>query len=210
MCDVQARETAASYDRIVASYEEQAANSSPERTDFFETFALRLRRGGVVLDVGCGPGHDLEALHARGLTALGMDSSPGMARRVRDRGHQVVVADLRCVPLVEGCLDGLWSSASLLHVPRPEVSATLASWQQLLRPGGVLGVITSLGDDEGWEAVPYKPASQHGDVLLRRWFVHHDRDALTELITTAGFQIEQAEVREGNRRWLQLLAIKRG
>lgn len=210
MRDVQARETAASYDRIVASYEAQASQPSLDRTAFFETFALRLRRGGVVLDAGCGPGHDMEALHARGLRALGIDSSLGMARRTRDRGHQVVVADVRRVPLVQGCLDGLWSSASLLHVPRPEVPATLATWQRLLRPGGVFGLITSLGDDEGWEAVPYKPASQHGDVLLRRWFVHHDRDALTQLVSTAGFHIEQAEVREGNRRWLQLLALKRG
>lgn len=205
-----ARETAESYDRIIESYEAQAAQPPPERTAFLGRFIGRVGHQGVVLDAGCGPGHDLDALRARGLTAVGLDASIGMARRARSRGHLVMVADLRRPPISPGVLDAVWSSASLLHVTRADVAPTLVAWQRLLRQGGVLGLITSLGGDEGWEAVPYKPGSQHVGVPLRRWFVHHDREALMRSISEAGFRVDHSEERDGHRRWLQVLATKHG
>lgn len=203
-----ARETAESYDRIVDSYEAQAAQPPPARTAFLTTFIERVRQHGLVLDAGCGPGHDLDELSAGGLTAFGLDSSIGMARRARSRGHLVLAADVRRPPVRPGVLDGLWSSATLLHVARPDVLRTLVEWQGLLRPAGALGLITSLGSDEGWEAVPYKPGSQHVGVPLRRWFVHHDREALLRTIGQAGFRVDHSEERDGHRRWLQVLATK--
>lgn len=205
-----ARETAESYDRIVDSYEAQAAQPPPERTAFLLRFMQHVRQKGVVLDAGCGPGHDLDALMAGGLRAFGLDASIGMARRAGSKGHLVLAADLRRPPIGFGVLDGLWSSASLLHVPRPDVAPTLVAWQRLLRPGGVLGLITSLGDDEGWEAVPYKPGSQHEGSPLRRWFVHHNREALIRSLSEAGFRLQHSEERDGHRRWLQVLAVKQG
>lgn len=210
MSDSHIGETASSYGRIVDSYEAQAAQPAPERTAFRDQFLRCVRPAGIVLDAGCGPGQDLDVFAGRGLTALGVDASLGMCRRVRDRGHPVSVADVRRVPLTPRCLDGLWSSASLLHVPRSDVAATLTSWSRLLRLGGVLGLITSLGDDEGWEAVPYKVGSQHGDVPLRRWFVHHDREELTRVISQSGFRVDRVEERNGHRRWLQVLATSSG
>lgn len=203
-----ARETAASYDRIVDSYEAQVAQPPPARTAFLAGFVARVRGRGLVLDAGCGPGQDLDAFSGRGLTAFGLDASTGMARRARSRGHLVLAADLRRPPVRSGVLDGLWSSASLLHVPRPDVAPTLAAWHRSLRPGGVLGLITSLGGDEGWEAVPYAPDSQHVGAPLRRWFVHHDREALLRCLGEAGLRVDSADERDGHRRWLQVLASK--
>lgn len=201
-----ARETAESYDRIVDSYEAQSAQPPLARTAFLARFIERVRQHGLVLDAGCGPGHDLDELSARRLTAFGLDASVGMARRASSKGHLVLAADLRRPPVRPGVLHGLWSSASLLHVARLDVAPTLVAWQRLLRPGGVLGLITSLGGDEGWEAVPYKPGSQHVGAPLRRWFVHHDREALLRLIGEAGFRVDHSEERDGHRRWLQVLA----
>lgn len=84
----------------------------------------------------------------------------------------------------------------------------LVAWQRLLRPGGVLGFIISLGGVEGWEVVPYKPGSQYVGAPLRRWFVHHEREALLRLIGEAGFRVDHWEERNGLRRWLQALAAK--
>lgn len=207
MSDPELRETARSYDRIVDSYEAQATNAPPARTAFVDQFIDRVRPSGVVLDAGCGPGHDVSHFVARGLDAFGIDTSIGMARRAFERGQRVAVADIRRPPLAAGSIDALWSSASLLHVPRPDVASTLASWKGLLRPGGLLGLITSLGGDEGWEAVPYAVGTQHGDVPLRRWFVHHERNALEKAIRESGFLVAHSAVREAHRQWLQLVAV---
>lgn len=159
-----------------------------------------------MVDAGCGPGEDVALFTSRGLRAVGVDGSVGMARRVRERGERVVLGDLRALPVRQESLDGLWSSASLLHVPRQEVPATLASWHRLLRPAGVLALSTSLGGHEGWEAVPYAPSPAHGDAKLRRWFVHHSRDELLSLLAGAGFAVLSVEERESHRRWVQVLA----
>ena len=199
-------ETAASYDRVVDSYEAQVRIPAPQRTAFRDLFTSRLRGGGQVLDAGCGPGQDAEHFQRLGWSILAVDASRNMVLRARERGCAAVVGDLRRLPVADRSLDGLWSSASLLHVPRPEVGGTFARWADLLRPGGILGLITSLGHDEGWEAVPYAPGAQHQGVPLRRWFVHHERDALIELVQRTGLLIDHVEERAGHRHWLQLLA----
>lgn len=199
-------ETAASYDRVVDSYEAQVQAPAPQRTAFRDLFTSRLRPGGRVVDAGCGPGHDAAHFQLLGWSALAVDASRNMAHRARERGCAAVVGDLRRLPVADRSLDGLWSSASLLHVPRSEAAGTIARWAELLRPGGTLGLITSLGRDEGWEVVPYTPSAQHQDVPLRRWFVHHERDSLIELVQGAGLLLDHVEERTSHRNWLQLLA----
>ncbi len=200
------RETASSYDKIVASYEAQTHSPAPQRTGFRDVFISYLRARANVVDAGCGPGHDAEYFQQRGLSCLAFDASRGMVLRARERGCSALVGDLRRLPVANQSLDGLWSSASLLHVPRSEVADTITRWAELLRPNGVLGLITSLGNDEGWEAVPYIPGDQHHSVPLRRWFVHHQRDALVELVEGAGLAVQHVEERASHRHWLQLLA----
>lgn len=48
--------------------------------------ALLARALGPVLDVGCGPGRHVLALHRRGVTALGLDIAPLAVRVARRRG----------------------------------------------------------------------------------------------------------------------------
>ena len=76
----------------------------------------------------------------------------------------------------------------------------------MLAPGGRLGLSTSLGGDEGWELVPYAGADPEGGEL-HRWFVHHDLDGLTALLTTAGFTVLSTQVRTLHRTWAQVHAL---
>lgn len=201
------QETARSYDRIVDGYEQQARHAAAQRDSFRDRFIQLLTAPqGAVLDAGCGPGLDADHFRAQGFLPVGVDISFGMARRARERTLPVAVADLRQLPLRPTSFDGIWCSASLLHVPREQAPLVLSGFRHLLRPSGVLGLVTSLGGDEGWEAVPYEKDSQYRDVPLRRWFVHHERDQLESLVRTSGLRLEHSEVRLSHRRWLQLLA----
>lgn len=208
MTDPAWAENSATYDRIVDDYEVQAGKVSPEFAAFRASFVTRLPERGQVLDLGCGPGRDAAHFMTLGLRVAALDASTGMVRRARQHGVPAAVGDHRRPPFGPAVADGVWSSATLLHVPRQDVPATLAAWRRLLRPHGVLGLSTSLGDTEGWEDVPY--ASDEPEVDRRRWFVHFRRDELLGLLTAAGFTILSAEERSSHRKWLQVLAEAEG
>jgi SAM-dependent methyltransferase len=90
---------------------------------------------GPVLDVGCGPGRHLAALHAAGVTALGIDLSPAAvahARRSGARVHEGCVFD--AVPL-----EGSWRTVLLFDGNigiGGEPTALLARCRDLLDPTG--------------------------------------------------------------------------
>ncbi len=198
--------TRLSYQQIAADYEVQTRDTAPELRAFRDAFAAQVT--GLVADLGCGPGQHAQALRAAGLTVVGVDLSTAMLALAARRGVPVVQGDLRLLPLAPGAFGGLWSSASLLHVPRDDVDATLVGWHGLVQPGGVLGLSTSLGGAQGWELVPYAtplPVAQP----LSRWFVHHDKADLLQRLARAGFTVEHAEVREAKRTWLTVLARAR-
>lgn len=206
MTDPTTRETAATYDRIVDDYEARALTVTPEFGAFRASFAERVPSAGLVLDLGCGPGRDAAHFIGVGFRVAALDASHGMAARARRNGVCVTVGDHRRPPFRTNVADGVWSSATLLHVPRGDVPATLTRWRQLLRPGAAFGLSTSLGDSEGWEDVPYAADAYDPEVELRRWFVHFGREELLDLIAGAGFKILSAQERTSHRRWLQVLA----
>jgi SAM-dependent methyltransferase len=203
--DVRAA-TASAYDHIVDDFVRRNSAVPPDVAEYRASFVAAVGDGARVADLGCGPGRDAAYFLEIGLRVVAVDASRQMAMHARGEGVAVAQADIRSVPLRSGSLDGIWSAASLLHVPRPDARRTLRSWWQLLRPAGVLGLSTSLGDDEGWEACPYDPSTQPTNTAPRRWFVHHDQEALLELVHAAGFEVVSARERVSHRRWIQVLA----
>jgi SAM-dependent methyltransferase len=200
--------TAASYDLVVDQYEALTRAVPREFESFRSRFVAALPPGAVVVDLGCGPGRDLECFERSGLRSLGIDLSVGMAHRARGLVSAVARADLRVLPVQRESVDGLWCAASLLHAPRSDVARTLAEWNAALHPDGVLGLNTSIGTDEGWELVPYLQALGPRHPQLRRWFVHHKPDDLLALLRQAMFQVEAAVTTQSFRTWLQVLARK--
>ena len=198
--------TARSYDLIAAGYARGNASLSGEVATFRDTFVASVRAGGLVADLGCGPGRDALFFASAGLNAVGIDASSEMVRLAVTNGADARVGDLREPELALGSVDGIWSNASLLHVPRGDVPRTLRAWHQALAPGGVLGLLTSTGADEGWEQVPYDPTKQAVPSGVRRWFVHHEKPGLLTLLVDAGFHVDAVSERVSHRVWLQVLA----
>jgi ubiquinone/menaquinone biosynthesis C-methylase UbiE len=108
--------------------------------------ALDLRPGQVALDVGCGPGANLQDL-SDGVTATGrvvaVDLGPAMAREAKNRmaGHanvQVLVGDGHRLPLAGGCVDRARLDRVLQHVSSP--AEILTEIRRVARPGAVLAL----------------------------------------------------------------------
>ncbi len=120
-------------------------------TEFLDA-ALADLPDGPVLDVGCGPAQVSGFLIGRGRSAIGIDLAPGMlaaAARLVPRA-KLIAADLLALPLRPASFAGAVASYSLHHLPRGRLNAALEGLRDVLKPGGVLVVITHAGGGEEW------------------------------------------------------------
>jgi SAM-dependent methyltransferase len=124
---------------IAATYDELR----PVDDNWRELFELLVREGDLVgrrvLDVGCGTGRVAAALAERGSRVWGLEPSPEMAARARERGVDVKVARAERMPFKEGWFDRavLWLVAHLID--RPAAFAELA---RVLGPDGRVAIAT--------------------------------------------------------------------
>lgn len=137
-------------------------------------FSARIPHG-IVLDLGCGAGYDLDAFRSRGHPAFGLDYAEPLAGIARARSLcPVIVADMRAVPFRSGVFDGVWASASLLHLPRHDLPIALGEIRRVLKPGGLLFASVKAGD-----------GSRRGED--GRIFTLHRRDSWEVSLASQGF-----------------------
>jgi SAM-dependent methyltransferase len=155
MVSSKIQKTIASYDRDAACFAARWGDLRLERA--LSAFAGRVAGRRLVLDLGCGPGRDVDFLGRLGCRVVGLDLSAGMLAQARSRlpGGAFVQADLRRLPFAAGCLDGIWACASLLHLPGEQFAAALADLARLLRrPVGLLYLSLKGGRGERWVSGP--------------------------------------------------------
>jgi SAM-dependent methyltransferase len=79
-------ETQETYDLITAEYARQNAAAWSNLADHIRILTASLPPGGVVADIGCGPGRDIALIRARGFRVIGIDRSLGQLRTNGVRG----------------------------------------------------------------------------------------------------------------------------
>ncbi len=115
-----------------------AAIGWQDRVDAWPHIAAYKRRSyellpepGPILDVGCGPAHDLRAIGAR---AIGIDVSLAMCRTARARDTSVARAVAGALPFGRSVFAGVRADRVLEHLDDPD--AALAEMVRVTRPGG--------------------------------------------------------------------------
>jgi 2-polyprenyl-3-methyl-5-hydroxy-6-metoxy-1,4-benzoquinol methylase len=161
-------------------------------------FAGLLPTGARILDAGCGAGRDAKAFAAMGFDVTATEAAPRLAELARRHTG----LDIRVMTFDEmdwrGAFDGIWACASLLHVPRANLPATLRRLRDALVPGGVLWMSFKHGDQE--RQVP------------GRIFTDLDESGSARLLSVAGgLELIEMEVTgdvrpdRAHERWLSLL-----
>ena len=136
--------------------------------------------GDRVLDVGCGPGVNFDALAgamAHDGRVVGVDASAGMVRRARDEaaasdgGCSVVRGDAASLPFPDGSFDRAFSTLAVSAVP--DAGSAVAEVARVLRPGGRFVVL----DAQPFETLPLaylNPVVNPVSAWATAW--HPDRD----------------------------------
>jgi TDG/mug DNA glycosylase family protein len=167
------------YERSAAAYRERRRSYAPERA---ASFSALLPAGGVRIDLGCGPGHDLPHL---GTPTVAVDAAPAMVAEARrhHRGTPGLVADLAALPLRHGSVAGVWASRCLQHVERARLPLALAGLHRVLAPGGVLDLTVFRGEGEA--------RSGPDDDFPGRLFTWWPPDRLVDVLVGAGFTVDE-------------------
>lgn len=191
--------TIQTYDAIAAEFARDTWNIRLARA--LDSFARYLIPAARVLDLGCGPGRDIEWLRARGYRTTGADLSLGMLREARARvGGALMCGDMRALSCAPQSFDGVWLCAALLHLPRVDAPRALAEARRVLHAMRPLYVAAQQGEGEQWS-----------EARGARFFAYYQPDELAALIRLAGFDIQELWINRDESRpginWINLIAV---
>ncbi|MEV7399637.1 methyltransferase domain-containing protein [Streptomyces sp. NPDC091267] len=187
--------TRASYDTVAVDYASLLADelaAKPLDRHVLGAFAehVTAEGGGPVADLGCGPGRVTAYLRDAGLSAFGVDLSPGMVAEARRRhpGLRFEEGTMSALDLADGSLRGALAWYSLVHTPPQELGPYVTEFHRVLAPGGHLLLAFKVGD----ERVRLEHAYGHPvDLDVYRF----SPDRVAELLRRTGFAVRARLVR---------------
>lgn len=114
-----------------------------------DRFLKYLQVGVHILDLGCGSGRDAKVFLEKGYQITAIDGSSACCKLAADYiDQEVLCRTFKQLSFTEE-FEGIWASASLLHVPYDELTEIFLLIDQALKPGGVLYASFKYGDFEG-------------------------------------------------------------
>lgn len=146
--------TKAAYGTVADSYAELLEGSlaaSPADRAVLGLFAesILARGGGLVADVGCGPGRITAYLHDLGLDVIGLD----LTRAMVELGHRqypalsFIEASIAALPIRAGSVAGVVAWYSMIHTPPQDRPGVFAELAKVLQPGGLFLTAFHIGDE---------------------------------------------------------------
>ena len=132
-------------------------------------FLARCKPGGRILELGTGSGRDARAMLDAGFSVDATDGSAGLAAIAEEVLGQPVRTMLFHELTAVGEYDGVFASASLLHVPRAELGDIIGRVRRALKDGGVAWASFKSGTAEGVDGLGRFYNYLSADDLLACW-----------------------------------------
>jgi ubiquinone/menaquinone biosynthesis C-methylase UbiE len=193
--------TRESYEQIAQTYAQVSATMGENLLEIARRFLTLLEPNSNILDVGCGPGRDMAWFESHNINVTGVDFSSSMLEIAREKVHgSLVQADMRKLQFEAHSVDGIWCSASLLHLPKTDSPTALLEFKRMLKPAGILFLAVQEGEGEHLETREVYGENQ-------RFFARYTTPEMTELLEAAGFEILDGYTHETRDRiWVRFLA----
>jgi SAM-dependent methyltransferase len=135
------------YDDNAQEFFEDTVNA--DMSSHYEEFLRMLDKNACILDAGCGSGRDSKMFKSLGYNVVAIDASAEMCRLASEYANvNVKHMKFQDIPFVN-VFDGIWASASLLHVPSSELDSVLGKLKDSLKENGVIYASFKCGDYEG-------------------------------------------------------------
>ncbi len=139
-------ETIEYYNKNAKSFIEGTINA--DMSDCRNRFLKYVKKGGRILDAGCGSGRDSLAFMEAGYEVDAFDASEEICRNASERLGFTVECKRFEELTGENRYDGIWASASLLHVREEELKDVMLRLKKLLKADGILYASFKEGNKE--------------------------------------------------------------
>lgn len=134
---------------------------------------VRAAQPRTAIDIGCGTGPLVEQLVDRGISAIGVDSSPAVidAARRRVPGARFELGSVTALPFADHSIDAATLIEVVEHLDDETLRAAIAEAARILRPGGVLMITTPNAEElsAATRQCPDCGAEFHVYQHVRRW-----------------------------------------
>ncbi|TCK56472.1 2-polyprenyl-3-methyl-5-hydroxy-6-metoxy-1,4-benzoquinol methylase [Flavobacterium sp. 90] len=173
--------TASEYQKVVSSFE-----LLPEINEFI----LKVNKGGEILDLGCGPGHHALFFSNNDFSVTGIDLSSEMIELAKKASvkSNFKIMDILTLDFQKASFDGIWASASLLHIPKNKITPVLQKLKEILIKDGILYI--SLKQGNGSELFT---DIRYGGV--DKYYVYYQLEEIENILKKIGFKILKIELK---------------
>ncbi len=185
------------------SYYEEHAKAYIEKTfgadmsSSCDLFLKRIPKGAYILDAGFGSGRDSLYFKNCGYRVLGIDVVPAFVDHAKELGLEARLLNILDLDY-QNAFDGVFASASLLHLNMDELRVALAKIKRSLKSGGILYMSFKYGTFAG-----FRDSRYYLDMTLER---------IKPILEEAGLDLLEAEIEEDKlgreNRWIGFLARK--
>ncbi len=168
-----------------------------------------MKPGDTVLDAGCGAGEKAKYLMNQGLKVTGIDFSEQMIALARQDvpTGTFSVMDLYNLNGLTEQFDGVLSQASLLHIPKKDISAILQNLLDRLKPHGYLYIAVK-EQRPGTSEERVETEHDYG-YQYSRFFSYYTLEEMTNYLTDLGMKIVSSDVVDsGKTNWIQIISRK--
>ncbi|XQW84884.1 class I SAM-dependent methyltransferase [Thalassotalea piscium] len=116
--------------------------------NIYQHFIPHLKHGDLIVDAGCGSGRDALYFKSLGFNVEAFDASIALAKKAEKLINQPVSVTTFEHFTLPSLANGIWCCASLLHVSKDKLLASLSNLDNQLVSGGVMYVSFKYGDTE--------------------------------------------------------------
>lgn len=142
-------------DKTLLYYEENAQQFTAGTVDVSfmkvqDKFLALIPTGGKILDFGCGSGRDTKYFFEKGFNVDATDGSEELCKMASE--HTGIFVKKMLFDELSGFdeYDGIWSCASILHLPKTELKDVLNKMVRATKDKGFIYTSFKYGDFEGY------------------------------------------------------------
>lgn len=181
----------------------------PKQKELIASFSKKIK-GKMVLDLGCGPGHESYIFAELGFDVTGLDFSNEMIRRAKNLKDSknkptFVVGDMTRLKSYfnENQFDAIWASASLLHIRPSDIQATLEGMTSIAKNGSKIFIRL-----KGGKGTLMAEEDKYGKKMQRE-FTLWSKDQFLSEVKQFGWRLDDFQSKEGSEfldqptQWLQ-------